>query len=280
MAPLPWDKDAKQALKGVPFFVRPLVRRKVEERVSSHGSDSVTLADFREAEERYHSVSAGKSRSELMHMVPRDNQAGVDMVVLQTCHNELSNCPNPLIKTSEWKAAIEKWAKDKNISERLRQRIKRDKIFFHDKFKVSISGCPNGCSRPQIADLGLAGYIKPDVNIDECRECGSCAEVCPDEAITVDDGPPVFDRQACQGCLKCRDICPTKCISLSVPGVRISVGGKLGRHPHLAEVTGKADKPEQVIELLDKIINSYIEQGLPDERFADYWLRAGKESIK
>ena len=37
---LPWDQEAEQALKRVPFFVRGMVRRKVNERVAARGGAS------------------------------------------------------------------------------------------------------------------------------------------------------------------------------------------------------------------------------------------------
>jgi len=277
MVQMHWERDAKKQLGRVPFFVRPLVKRKVEERVRDRGADKVTFADFQEAESRYRSVAAGKSEEDLKRMMPRENVPGVEMVVVETCHNELSNCPNVLIKTGEWKKAIEDWVRQSGVSERLRKRIKDDKILYHQKFRISISGCPNACSRPQIADLGITGFVRPEVDPAHCRFCGSCEEVCPDSAIEVKDAPPIFDRKACQGCTRCRDICPDKCISVSEPGARIMVGGKLGRHPRLAEVIGEVDESSQVIKFLDRIVNDYIEKGEPGERFADFWARTGKE---
>ncbi len=233
------DSNAKQALSKVPVFDQPMDRHKVEERAS--------------------------------------NQPGAEIVGCETCNNELNNCPNVLINTSDYKTAIEDWLKTGNITDRLHERIQGDKILSHHKFRICIAGCPNGCSRPQIADLGLVGYIRPDLDPAECTACGACQEVCPDQAISVMDAPPIFDRQACQGCTKCRDICPTNCISLSVPGMRILIGGKLGRHPQLAQVHKEIDTPEQAVSLLDKILDDYIQHAQPDERFANYWASAGKE---
>lgn len=272
-----WEREAEQELSRVPFIVRPLVRRKVEERVRARGERKVRFADFKEAEAKFHSVSAGKSSHELEQMMPRPNEVGAPLVMIETCHNELSHCPNVLIKTADWRSAVEDWAKAKNVSERLRSRVKGDKVFFHHKLKIAIAGCPNGCSRPQIADFGLAGLARPEAEPALCAQCGACAEVCPDAAITVDDAPPVFDRVACQGCKKCRDICPDQAISLSAPGVRLLVGGKLGRHPRLAEVAGEVRTPAELVPQLDRMVNDYLEQAKPEERFADFWARTRKE---
>ncbi len=276
MPKLTWEKDAEKALQKVPFFVRTLVRRKVEERVKKQNRNRVTLADFQEAEARFQSVMGGKSESELKRMMPVPNRAGVEMVLVETCHNKLSNCPNPLIDTEVWKKAVEDWARKKGISEKLRSRVRGDTIYHYQKFHVSISGCPNACSRPQIAEAGMTGFVKPRVEREACNSCGICVEVCPDRAITVNHNPPVFALNKCLGCVKCRDICPESCIKLSAAGVRVMMAGKLGRRPHLAEVIAEAQTPEQLVEILDRALQDYLANGRAEERFLEFWIRTNR----
>lgn len=206
-------------------------------------------------------------------MTPHENVPGVEMVSIDVCHNELRGCPNALIPTGEWKRALEEWLRVKNVAERLRAHVKSGKSLAHHKLRISISGCPNGCSRPQIADIGLVGFVRPDVAPANCTACGACEAACPDHAITVHDGPPEFDRAACLGCIRCRDACPVRCISLSKPGVRVLLGGKLGRHPRLAEIGGEYTEPSSAIDLIGQMVDNYLEQGLAEERFADFLFR-------
>jgi ferredoxin len=51
--------------------------------------------------------------------------------------------------------------------------------------------------------------------IDEetCTACGACAEVCPVDAITVDEVAKV-DAELCSECGACVDECPVEAISL------------------------------------------------------------------
>ena len=49
---------------------------------------------------------------------------------------------------------------------------------------------------------------------DGCLGFGSCAKVCPFDAIHVVDGVAVVDKEACKACGKCVAVCPKKLIEL------------------------------------------------------------------
>lgn len=84
---------------------------------------------------------------------------------------------------------------------------------------------------------------------------------------------PCFNRAACQGCTRCRDICPPEAIALSAPAARILMGGKLGRHPHLAEPVGIAAEPAEAARAIAEAVECFLAEALPGERFAEHWLR-------
>ncbi len=48
-----WTKDAENAVKKVPFFVRKKVRSRVETQVAETGKKVVTLTDVRTAQKRH-----------------------------------------------------------------------------------------------------------------------------------------------------------------------------------------------------------------------------------
>ncbi len=41
-----------------------------------------------------------------------------------------------------------------------------------------------------------------------CDQCGACAEICPEEAIALEDGVYRIDPAACTGCMMCVEECP------------------------------------------------------------------------
>ena len=104
----------------------------------------------------------------------------------------------------------------------------------HEKMKLSLSGCPNGCSRPHIYDMGIIGAVRPLVNSSLCTGCRVCADVCREEAISIVDDKAVISPDKCLLCGECIPVCPDEAITSHEQGYRIVVGGRLGRHPRLA----------------------------------------------
>ena len=53
------------------------------------------------------------------------------------------------------------------------------------------------------------------VNKEECVNCGTCAEECPEEAITIgEDEIPVINTEKCNECGTCAENCPSEAISV------------------------------------------------------------------
>jgi len=47
---------------------------------------------------------------------------------------------------------------------------------------------------------------------ENCINCFDCIDVCPREAITVENDTHVIDQDACTDCGACDDICPAGAI--------------------------------------------------------------------
>ncbi len=53
------------------------------------------------------------------------------------------------------------------------------------------------------------------VDLEKCEGTGACLDVCPMEAITMnDDGKAVVDEDVCGDCGACVDECPTSAITM------------------------------------------------------------------
>ncbi len=65
---------------------------------------------------------------------------------------------------------------------------------------------------------GLAVIVGPD-----CVGCGRCAEVCPADAIRLEDGRASV-RPNCQGCGRCAAACPQGVITLHLDPTADPVG--------------------------------------------------------
>ena len=54
----------------------------------------------------------------------------------------------------------------------------------------------------------------PCVEQDNCVKCALCAQACPNKAITMKRGKPVFDYSKCISCFCCQEFCPHAAIKI------------------------------------------------------------------
>ena len=151
----------------------------------------------------------------------------------------------------------------------------------HHEFRVSVSDCPNACSRPQIADVGLVGASEPRVSKEACSRCGECVEVCREGAVSLpEDSPgPVVESRKCLFCGQCIEACPTGTLQEGRQGYRILVGGKLGRHPQLARPLEGIYEREEALAWLDRCLDFYQEHSQRGERLGEILNRVGWEAL-
>jgi len=52
----------------------------------------------------------------------------------------------------------------------------------------------------------------PRVNTDACGGCGVCIDICPVDAIGIENGVATINASACRGCYACQTACPMNAI--------------------------------------------------------------------
>lgn len=151
------------------------------------------------------------------------------------------------------------------------------------KFKIAVGGCPNNCVKPDLNDLGVIGQKVPEINLDKCRGCKVCQVVnaCPINVPVVKDGKVVIDDNACNHCGRCVGKCPFKAVEGFTSGYRIYIGGRWGKKVAHGRYLDKVftDK-EEVLQVIEKAILLFREQGNTGERFADTIARLGFENVQ
>ena len=150
-----WRKEAEEAVSRVPFFVRKRVKRRVEEEATRCGAKEVDIEHVKTCQKRY------LSRME-------DEVKGYQV---ETCFGP-SGCPNRAVIDEEFPAKLETLLAHQDLRSFLKERVKGP-LKLHHEFRLSVSDCPNACSRPQIVDVGLIGACLPEITEDRCSECGA-----------------------------------------------------------------------------------------------------------
>ncbi len=249
-----WSIEADQALKKVPFFVRKKVKKKVEAYADEKGKASVELTDVNELKAKFLSKNGMEKE--------------VKGFEVTTCFGG-SGCPNSANPCAELVKDIETIFEKTDILGFLKENVKTG-LKFHHEFRVSLSDCPNACSRPQIADIGIIGAVLPGLSEEECTLCNACVEVCDEDAITLneEDEKPDINFDQCLMCKKCIDVCPAGTIIEKEKGYRVLLGGKLGRHPRLAMEIPPLQSHDQVLNIVKKCIKFYKKNSKNGQRFS------------
>lgn len=249
-----WADDADQAIKKVPFFIRKKVRKKVEAFVEQKGKHTVELVDVNELKKQF--LSKGGMEKQMK---------GFEV---STCFGG-TGCPNVAFSGTRLVAEIENILEGADLLAFLKQNVKGD-LKFHHEFRVSVSDCPNACSRPQIVDIGIIGASLPALSEEPCSYCYTCVDVCRENAVSFDENgdAPVIDLEACLACGKCIQECPTGTLAEKEAGFRVLLGGRLGRHPRLALEVPGIHTHDDVLDIVRKSIRFYKDNSKNGQRFS------------
>ncbi|MDE5910242.1 MAG: FAD-dependent oxidoreductase [Lachnospiraceae bacterium] len=159
---------------------------------------------------------------------------------------------------------------------------------YHDvslphKFKIAVGGCPNNCVKPDLNDLGIIGQRVPEIDLSKCRGCKNCQveNNCPIHVAKLEDGTIRIDDTACNHCGRCIAKCPFGAVNESAVGYKVYIGGRWGKKVAEGRPLDKIfTSQEEVIEVTERAILFFRDEGLSGERFADTIARLGFDYVQ
>ena len=150
------------------------------------------------------------------------------------------------------------------------------------KFKIAVGGCPNNCVKPDLNDLGIVGQRVPMVDYAKCRGCKVCQveKSCPIKTAQMVDGKIHIDPNECNNCGRCKGKCPFGALEEYQEGYKILIGGRWGKKvAHGIALTKLFTTEEEVMDVIEKAILLFRDEGISGERFADTVARLGFEYV-
>ena len=151
------------------------------------------------------------------------------------------------------------------------------------KFKIAVGGCPNNCVKPDLNDVGVIGQRVPQVDYDKCKDCKVCQieKACPIHIAHVENGKIVVPAEQCNHCGRCIGKCPFHAFDEHVDGYRVYIGGRWGKQVARGRFLSRVlTSREEVLDVVEKAITLFRDQGIAGERFADTVERLGFENVE
>lgn len=151
------------------------------------------------------------------------------------------------------------------------------------KFKIAVGGCANNCVKPSLNDVGITGQEIPEPDMTKCVSCKVCQveKSCPINIISMQNGKPVIDTDACNHCGRCVNRCPFGAMTESSHGYKVTIGGRWGKRVADGKPLSKIiPTEEELLELVEKIILFYRDEGVTGERLSDTIDRLGFDYVE
>lgn len=150
------------------------------------------------------------------------------------------------------------------------------------KFKIAVGGCPNNCLKPNLNDLGIIAQKKPELNLDNCRNCGKCGviEKCRMKAAYKENDNVVIDREKCINCGKCIENCYFNAMETKQEGMKIYLGGRWGKYPKAGYLVDKIFNEEEAMNFIEKAILYFKDNGILGEKFGIMIDRIGFDKVE
>lgn len=156
-------------------------------------------------------------------------------------------------------------------------------VGYHDtvlphKFKIAVGGCPNNCVKPDLNDIGIIGQRVFEPESDKCRGCKKCAveSACPMNAAKLLKGKISIASEICNRCGRCYGKCPFGAFENASEGYKVCIGGRWGKKTAQGKPLSKIfNSEDEVLNVIEKSIVFFRDEGIKGERFADTIERLG-----
>ncbi len=170
------------------------------------------------------------------------------------------------------------------LSERLHEKfyVGYHGVTLPHKFKIAVGGCPNNCVKPDLNDLGIVGQRVPMIDFTKCRGCKVCQveKNCPVKIAKMVDGKIHIDPNECNNCGRCKGKCPFGALEEYQEGFKILIGGRWGKRvAHGIPLTKIFTSEEEVMDVVERAILLFRDEGISGERFADTVARLGFDYV-
>ena len=104
---------------------------------------------------------------------------------------------------------------------------------------------------------------------------------CPIHVAQMEDGKIHIDAGTCNHCGRCIGKCPFGAVNESAAGYRIYIGGRWGKKVAQGHMLDKIfASEEEVIDMAERAILFFRDEGLSGERFADTIDRLGFDYVQ
>ena len=173
-----------------------------------------------------------------------------------------------------------------DLSEKLHERfyVGYHGVELPHKFKIAVGGCPNMCVKPDLNDLGIVGQRVPQIDLGKCRACKVCQVVkaCPmGDAQVGPDGRVTIDESLCNHCGRCVGTCPFGAVTEGLSGYKVYIGGRWGKKTAHGRALDKIfTSEEEVMDVVERAILFFRDEGQSGERFADTVARLGFDYVQ
>ena len=116
----------------------------------------------------------------------------------------------------------------------------------------------------------------------KCKGCKVCQveNACPIKIAKVEDGVLKIDPNECNNCGRCKGKCPFGVLEQYQDGYKVMIGGRWGKRvAHGQALTRIFTTEEEVLDVIEKALLFFRDEGISGERFADTVNRLGFDYV-